>query len=89
MLDQAFDALKTSDWGQDRVVLDPIEEAVVATHGDAGRRKELSRVQCHLSDDPRKRYSGELAPGDHIVDVRRVVLSTGRQRVAVIAQLNR
>ena len=41
MLDQAFDALKTYDWGTDRNVLKPIDEAVVATHGDAAARQEL------------------------------------------------
>ena len=41
MLDQAFDALKTYDWGTDRKVLNPIDEAVVATHDDAAARKEL------------------------------------------------
>ena len=38
MLDQAFEALKTYDWGQDKAVLNPIEEAVVATYGDAGQQ---------------------------------------------------
>lgn len=41
MLDQAFEALKTYDWGQDPKVLRPIDEAIVATHGDAAKRKEL------------------------------------------------
>jgi len=41
MLDQAFEALKTFDWGQDISVLAPIDEAVVATHGDTAKRKEL------------------------------------------------
>ena len=41
MLDQAFDALKTYDWGQDRNVLTPIDESVVATRGDAAARREL------------------------------------------------
>ncbi len=41
MLDQAFEALKTYEWGQDRSVLNPIDEAVVATHGNADQRKEL------------------------------------------------
>jgi len=44
-IDQAFDALKTFDWGVDynkyRHVLGPIEDAVPATHGDAAARKEL------------------------------------------------
>jgi len=41
MLDQALDALKTYDWGSDLAPLKPIEEAIVATHGDAAARKEL------------------------------------------------
>jgi HEAT repeat protein len=41
MLDQAFDALKSYDWGVDPKVLKPIDDAVVATHGDADARKDL------------------------------------------------
>jgi len=41
MLDQAFDALKTYDWGKDPAVLSPIQEAIVATHGNEAGRKEL------------------------------------------------
>ena len=41
MLDQAFEALKSYDWGTDLKVLDPISDAVVATHSDAAARKEL------------------------------------------------
>ena len=41
MLDQAFEALKTYDWGTDLKVLAPIDEAVLATHGKADARKEL------------------------------------------------
>ncbi len=41
MLDQAFEALKTFDWGTNPAVLKPIEDAVVKTHGDAAARKEL------------------------------------------------
>ncbi len=40
-LDQAFAALKTYDWGVDPAVLNPIAEAVVATHTDPAARKEL------------------------------------------------
>jgi HEAT repeat protein len=43
MLDQAFDALKTYDWGTDPKVLKPIDDAVVSTHGDAAARKELEK----------------------------------------------
>ncbi len=41
MLEQAFDALKTYDWGVDRHVLDPIDEAVVKTRNDPAARKEI------------------------------------------------
>jgi HEAT repeats len=41
MLDQAFDALKTYDWGTDANVLSPINQAVVASHGNAEARKDL------------------------------------------------
>jgi hypothetical protein len=49
MLDQAFEALKTYDWGTDRKALDPIDEAVVATHGDAAARAKLeTRLAAQL-----------------------------------------
>jgi HEAT repeat protein len=52
MLDQAFEALKAYDWGQDKAVLNPIEEAVVASYGDAGQRKELeTRLAAVLKTD--------------------------------------
>ncbi len=41
MLDQAFEALKNYDWGTDRSVLEPINEAVITTRNDAAARKEL------------------------------------------------
>ena len=41
MLEQTFEALKTYDWGMDRHVLDPIDEAVVKTRNDAAARQEL------------------------------------------------
>jgi HEAT repeat protein len=41
MLEQAFEALKTYDYGVDRHVLDPIDEAVVSTRNDPAARKEL------------------------------------------------
>ena len=40
-VDEAFEALKTYDWGTDRDTLNPIDEAVIATQGDAAARKEL------------------------------------------------
>ena len=40
-VDKAFEALKTFEWGVDRNILKPIDEAAVATRGDAAARKEL------------------------------------------------
>lgn len=40
-LDKAFDALKTYDWGTDRSVLKPIDEAIVASHNDLAAKKSL------------------------------------------------
>lgn len=41
MLDQAFEALKTFDWGADLGPLRPIDEALISSRGDAAARKEL------------------------------------------------
>lgn len=41
MLDQAFEALKSYDWGTDRNLLNPIDEAVIAAHGNDVAGKEL------------------------------------------------
>lgn len=41
MLDQAFEALKTYDWGSDLGPLKPIDEALISSRGDAAARKEL------------------------------------------------
>lgn len=41
MLDQAFDALKTYDWGKEVNQLNPINQAVIATRGNEAARKEL------------------------------------------------
>ncbi|MFN0126472.1 MAG: HEAT repeat domain-containing protein [Verrucomicrobiales bacterium] len=52
MLDQAFEALKTYDWGMDPSVLQPIDEAIVATQGDAAARNSLeSRLVAALQTD--------------------------------------
>ena len=40
-LDKAFEALKTYDWGADRNVLKPIDDAVVGSHGNAAAQKDL------------------------------------------------
>jgi HEAT repeat protein len=41
MLDQAFDALKTYDWGTDAGPLNPINEAVITSRGNEAARKDL------------------------------------------------
>lgn len=41
MLDQAFETLKTYDWGMDPNVLRPITDAIVKSYGDAAARKDL------------------------------------------------
>ena len=55
MLEQAFEALKTYNWGIDRHVVDPIDEAVDKTRNDPAARKDLeSRLLAVLqSDAPR------------------------------------
>jgi hypothetical protein len=42
-LDNAFDTLKTYDWGADRGALKPIDEAIVASHGDRAARTALEK----------------------------------------------
>ena len=41
-VDKAFDALKTYDWGADRNILKPIDDAIVKSHGDAAAQKKLA-----------------------------------------------
>ncbi len=41
MLDTAFDALKTFDWGSDLTALAPIEDAATASHGKPEARQDL------------------------------------------------
>ena len=55
MLEQAFEALKTYDWGVDKKVLKPIDEQVVATHGDEAARADLEAKLAAVlkSDVPR------------------------------------
>ena len=49
-LDKAFSTLAKFDWGGDAKLLAPIDEAVVATHGDAAARKALElRLAAVLS----------------------------------------
>jgi HEAT repeat protein len=42
-LDKAFETLKTYDWGDDPETLKPIDQAIIATHGDAPARKALEK----------------------------------------------
>lgn len=49
MLDQAFDKLKTLDWGADLKPLEAIDAAVIASHNDAAVQKDLeSRLTALL-----------------------------------------
>jgi HEAT repeat protein len=51
-LDQAFEALKTYDWGTDRNALNPLDEAVVAAQGNAEARQKLeARLTAVLKTD--------------------------------------
>jgi len=52
MLADAFEALKTFNWGTNLDVLSPIEDAVIATHGDAAASQELeNRLIAALKGD--------------------------------------
>ena len=42
-LDKALEPLKTYDWGADRETLNPIDQAIIATHGDAAARRMLEK----------------------------------------------
>ena len=42
-VDKALEALKTYDWGESLNVVKPIEQAIIATHGDADARKTLEK----------------------------------------------
>ncbi len=42
-LDKALETLKTYDWGADREVLKPIDQAIIATHNDTAARKALEK----------------------------------------------
>jgi HEAT repeat protein len=42
-VDQAFETLKTYDWGADREALKPIDQAIIATQNDAAARKALEK----------------------------------------------
>jgi HEAT repeat protein len=52
MLDNAFEALKTFDWGTDLAVVAPIEEAVAAAHGKTDLTADLeNRLLAALTSD--------------------------------------
>src|SRR5262245_23557231 len=55
MLDQAFEALKTYDWGANVEALKPIEDAIVSTQGDSAARQQLENRLSEVlkSDAPR------------------------------------
>ncbi len=42
-VDEAFETLKTYDWGADREVLKPIDQAIIATQDDAAARRALEK----------------------------------------------
>jgi HEAT repeat protein len=42
-VDSAFNTLKTYDWGADRAALNPIDQAILATYGDAAARQALEK----------------------------------------------
>lgn len=42
-VDKALETLKTYDWGADREVLKPIDQAIIATQDDAAARKTLEK----------------------------------------------
>ena len=54
-VEKAFEALETFAWGVDRDTLKPIDEAALATRGEAAGRKELESklVEVLQSDAPR------------------------------------
>ncbi len=42
-VNKALETLKTYDWGADRNALNPIDRAIIATHGDSAARKALEK----------------------------------------------
>lgn len=51
MLDKAFEDLKTYDWGKNPSELDPINNAVTASHGRAVRKALETRLAAVLKTD--------------------------------------
>lgn len=79
-VDKAFAALPTYDWGVDRAVLVPLEDAVVAAHDNAQQRIDLEKkLTAVLSSD---------APAAAKVFVcRQLSLIGGADSVPVLARL--
>ena len=66
MLDMAFEALKKFDYGSDLATLAPIEDAVVAAHGNAAAGQEIEQrlvaaLQGELSRDAQEWICRKLA----------------------------
>ena len=66
MLETAFEALKKFDWGTDLTALNPIEDAIVAAHGQPQVQKDLearltSALQAALSLDGQEYVCRKLA----------------------------
>jgi HEAT repeat protein len=51
MLDQAFEALTTYDWGMDPKLLEPIDRAVISEEAKAGRKELETRLAAALKGD--------------------------------------
>jgi len=51
MLDEAFEALKSYDWGTDPKVLEPIDKAVISKDGETGRKELEARLAAVLKSD--------------------------------------
>ena len=73
MLDQAFEALKTYDYGADRHVLDPIDEAVVKTRNDPAARKEIESKLLAVLQSSAPRDAKDYATG-HLPRARNIPL---------------
>jgi hypothetical protein len=66
MLEDSFEALTKYDWGTDRAVLAPIEDAVIAAHGNAEAQKKLevflvSALKSDISRDAKDYVCRKLA----------------------------
>lgn len=66
MLDQAFEALKTFDWGTDLAVVAPIDDAITASYGQAAARQDLetrllAALQSAISRDAKDYVCRKLA----------------------------